>query len=176
MQAAMAASLVLPNVLSLNWMPEMIETGDPGCWLASKLPEGALTVEILDSELQDPLEWQCKRLSAICGQFVDQQRARRLLVKLGASEQEVADLSQTGSTILVHDANQNFTLEVWEQDFSGGHLLGKSRPTELRKLFMAESEHFESELIVIGGEPHLKEGASASKIRNYHLTKWLTLH
>jgi len=46
---ALAASLVLPNVLAIDWRPEIYVTGDPTVQLKNRLPTGVLRVVVLEA-------------------------------------------------------------------------------------------------------------------------------
>jgi len=107
---AVASSLVLPNVLSINWMSDRAATGEPTCWLSSTLPTGVLRVSVLEAKgVGGDLKTYC-------------------VVKLGAvrrrtekSRRAVSDpkWNQTFDLIL-HDTKQLLTLEVCYQDMAAG--------------------------------------------------------
>lgn len=130
----LADAMVLPNVLSINWMPEHAATGDPASSLASMLPTGVLRIAVTELEPITPEEQNCSPVTFARIRCDSKPPNRYAVLRLGAlqghqelSGQQIQANHSDGCDLLVYDRKQYFTVEIWErQNFGNSQLLGTS--------------------------------------------------
>jgi len=153
MDTAIAESFVLPNVLTMNWMPDRMVTGDPTCWMSSILPIGAVRIAVINISTCSTVGSSQKQrtLKCMCGQLELNQYA---MVHLGILEHRLDfnnqdfqnSAGQNGCemeiacSLLVYDVKQTVQIDVWQQDVPSDYLLGRSKPLELHQLLRSSSD------------------------------------
>jgi len=130
--ASLADSLVLPNHLSINWMPERAITGESNCWLASVLPEAVLHLTVIEAKDLKMVSWLVGSKGADpyailkLGAFRQKTQAKKHT--LDPQWNEVCDL-------LIYDMRQEFSIEVWNHEaVRGDRAMGLSRSIQVSEL------------------------------------------
>jgi len=135
---SIAEKIVLPNVFTINWMDERIQSFDNVVWFSSMLPTGLLRVGIPEMEAMTPTVANCGTQTQQCKPISG---SRYVLLKLGAQtrrEYMYTDVTHEvcqESDLLVYDVKQNFSVEIWDgAPLGDGKLLGTSEPIPLQQL------------------------------------------
>jgi len=146
-QEAIAASLVLPNVLSINWMPEKATTGDPAVAMSSQFPTGVLRIAVLDAQ----------------GFIVNQRLC--CVMKFGAARYRTDKCKKPSPPtweeihdFLIYDSQQLLSLEVW----SDKNMLAKSEHLEMRRLLVRKGVQLFKLIPVKGVNARVQQSVAAS--------------
>lgn len=131
-QDALAGSLVLPYVLSIDWRPEIWQFGDPTVELASRLPLGVLRVVIMEAK----------------GLAVENQNRLYAAINFGATKLKTPMSKKSAyheirwdetSDLLYYDPQQILVIEVFTKEglSKSDRLVGQTQPMMIETLMNA---------------------------------------